>query len=111
MIDIKTHVENGIHRILVKGDVDASSSIQLDDALKTALNDEGPILVDLRGLNYISSAGLGVFVSYLEDIRNRPSKFVIFGLNPAVTEIFGLLGLPELLPVVPTEKDALEALK
>ena len=69
MVDIKTVKENDICKILVVGEVDASSSIELDNAIKAAFESEKKIIVDLSGLDYISSAGLGVFVSHLEDIR------------------------------------------
>ncbi|MEL7006626.1 MAG: STAS domain-containing protein [Bacteroidota bacterium] len=47
--------------------MDASSSIHLDNALQAAMESSKSIVVDLSKLEYISSAGLGVFISYIEE--------------------------------------------
>ena len=109
MVDIKTVKENDICKILVVGEVDASSSIELDNAIKAAFENEKKIIVDLSGLDYISSAGLGVFVSHLEDIRGG-IDLVLFGLNESVLQVFELLGLPQLLTIAGTEQEALDKL-
>ena len=45
---------------------------------------------------YISSAGLGVFVSYLEDLKNRDGKFVLSHMKESVRDVFTILGLDKL---------------
>ncbi|MDH5597694.1 MAG: STAS domain-containing protein, partial [Cyclobacteriaceae bacterium] len=62
MVEIKKLQENDIEIIEVIGEVDASSSIKLDNAIKESI-DAGytKIIVDCSNLEYISSAGLGVF--------------------------------------------------
>jgi anti-sigma B factor antagonist len=87
----------------VVGDVDASSSIQLDNALGQALEDnQTKILVDCSKLNYISSAGLGVFMSYIQDFENKNIKLVLCNLNEKVIGVFRILGLDQLLKIVDT---------
>ena len=110
MVDINTVKENDICKIFVVGEVDASSSIELDNAIKSAFENEKKIIVDLSGLDYISSAGLGVFVSHLEDIRSG-IDLILYGLNESVLQVFELLGLPQLLTIVNTEEEALDKLK
>jgi len=110
MVDIKTSKENGIFLIEVNGEVDASSSIQLDNTIKSAFESEQKIMVDLARLEYISSAGLGVFVSHLEEIHAKNIELVLFGLSEAVYQVFNLLGLPQLLKIVPTKEEAINAL-
>lgn len=110
MVDIKTSKENDLYLMQVYGEVDASSSIQLDDAFKAALSVEKRIMVDLSGLEYISSAGLGVFVSQLEEIKTKEVKLVLFGLSESVTQIFNLLGLQELLDISDTKEGAIDKL-
>ncbi len=110
MVDISTSKEGEKFLMEVKGEVDASSSIQLDDAFKSALSTEKKIMVDLSGLEYISSAGLGVFVSHLEEIKAQNVHLVLFGLSESVQQIFSLLGLPELLEIVEGKEEAMKTL-
>lgn len=110
MVDIQTSKIDEKFLIQVTGEVDASSSIQLDDAFKSALSTEKKIMVDLSGLEYISSAGLGVFVSHLEEIKSENVELVLFGLSESVQQIFDLLGLHELLVIVEGKEDAIKKL-
>lgn len=106
MVEIRTTKVNDICKIVVVGEVDASSSIELDNAIKSAFETEQKILVDLSGLKYISSAGLGVFVSHLEDMQSG-IDLVLFGLSKSVLQVFELLGLPQLIRITNTEEEAM----
>lgn len=107
MIDIKTIKEGEILMMNIVGDVDASSSIELDTALQVAIDSkEGRILVDCTNLNYISSAGLGVFMSYIQDIKVNDIRMVICGLNEKVYNVFEILGLHQLLTIRTTIEEA-----
>jgi anti-sigma B factor antagonist len=112
MINITTTIEEAHHIIMVEGDVDASSSIHLDEALTELANDDAVkfILVDGTQLNYISSAGLGVFMSYIDDFKKNDIKMVIYGLNEKVLNVFQILGLDQLMTIVSDKKEAKEKL-
>ena len=112
MIEIKSSKEEGIMLIEVIGEVDASSSIHLDNALNAALNNgEKKLMVNLEGLAYISSAGLGVFISHLEEFEGEGIQMILFGLIEAVKEVFQILGLEKLLVMTDTKEEAIAAFK
>ncbi|WP_154852229.1 STAS domain-containing protein [Cyclobacterium xiamenense] len=97
--------------IELNGEVDASNSVELDEVIQQALSeDSNKILVDGRKLEYISSAGLGVFMSYLEDFQEKNVSFVIFGLNEKVLNVFHILGLDQLIRIRQTQEEAEQAL-
>ncbi|HLW20111.1 MAG TPA: STAS domain-containing protein [Cyclobacteriaceae bacterium] len=106
----KTKVDQ--HIILtLDGEVDASNSVELDMAIQQLLADRvSKILIDGSSLEYISSAGLGVFMSYLEDFEKTGVRFVIYGLNTKVKNVFHILGLDQLLAIKDSEQGALEVL-
>lgn len=107
MINIESKTEEGICELMVGGEVDASSSIHLDNALSEALSDHKKIIINLTGLEYISSAGLGVFMSYLQQIENESIRLVVFGMKEKVQEVFQILGLDQLLNITDTRASAL----
>jgi anti-sigma B factor antagonist len=108
MVQIDTLKEDDITLLNINGDIDASSSIQLDESLGAVVDNGAPkILIDCGGLNYISSAGLGVFMSYIEDINTKNLKMALFGLNDKVMNVFEILGLDQLLTIVKTKKEAI----
>ncbi len=99
MIEISNTEEDNVQILKVIGDVDASSSIHLDSALAEAIEKNKNIIVDLGQLNYISSAGLGVFMSYLKELDANSLKLVLSGLNEKVFHVFEILGLDQLLTI------------
>lgn len=107
MVHIKRLQDDGADIISIIGEIDASSSIELDLAIAKSVG-EGfkKILVDCSALEYISSAGLGVFMSYIEEMRDKKIPFVLFGLKPKVANTFQILGLLDLLYVRETKQEA-----
>lgn len=100
MIDISNKTEEDFLIIKLEGEVDASSSIHLDKALRKAIEQNfKKILVDCNNLNYISSAGLGVFMSYIQDFQSQNINLVLFGLSEKVRNVFEILGLDQLLKI------------
>ncbi|MCE7056634.1 STAS domain-containing protein [Algoriphagus sp. AGSA1] len=108
MLTIDTQKENGHDILLLSGEVDASNSVILDEAITKLVTDGSKaILVDASGLDYISSAGLGVFMSYLEDFQEKGIKLKIHSLSERVFEVFKILGLDQLMHIYPDKKSAL----
>ncbi len=100
MIHIKRLQEDGVDVLVLIGEIDASSSIELDLAIAKSVGEGySRILVDCSALEYISSAGLGVFMSYIEEFKDRNIRMVLFGMNEKVANTFEILGLNELLKI------------
>lgn len=99
--------ENEFYIIAIEGDLDASSSIQLDQAIQEALSkNETKLIVDCSQLEYISSAGLGVFMSYIQDFQTNNISLVLCHLSEKVFNVFQILGLDELIKIVSTKEEA-----
>ena len=108
MVTINTNSEAEIFVIHIDGEIDASSSIQLDEVMSSSVSgNHAKIIVDGEQLSYISSAGLGVFMSYLEDIKSHNIQLAIFGLNEKVKNVFEILGLDQLLNIVDKKEEAI----
>jgi len=98
-----------IYEIVIDGDLDASSCIALDKAISDAVDKgEKKILIDCTQLNYISSAGLGVFMSYLQDFENNKIKMVLYNLSDKVRNVFEILGLDTLVNIQSSKDEAIK---
>ncbi|BDD00033.1 STAS domain-containing protein [Persicobacter psychrovividus] len=107
MVEIRKSQEDDKYIIEVIGEVDASSSIHLDTAIEDAFaENKKKVMVDLSRLTYISSAGLGVFMSYLQTINSEDIGFVLYGPDPKVKGTFSILGLDQLITIVDNQKQA-----
>ena len=68
------------------------------------------ILVDCKQLQYISSAGLGVFISDMEEFEQNKGSFVFFDMSEQVYAVFELLGLHQIFRIVENELEAIKHL-
>ena len=93
----------------LKGELDAHTSSHLEDVLKKLIEQERhKIIVNCCNLDYIASAGLGVFMAYIEDVRNLDGDIKLTNMNDKVYDVFDLLGFPTLYDILEDEEDALE---
>ncbi|MBK5279723.1 MAG: STAS domain-containing protein [Bacteroidia bacterium] len=107
MVHIKRLQESGNDIIAIIGEIDASSSIELDLTIAKSVGDGfAKILVDCTALEYISSAGLGVFMSYIEEFQEKEIRMVLFGLKEKVANTFVILGLADLLHICSSKEEA-----
>lgn len=91
----------------LRGELDAHTASELEAAIqKCQVEDRYRIIVNGQDLQYISSAGLGVFMAYIEEIREKSGDIKIAALQPKVFNVFDLLGFPMLFDVVETEEEA-----
>ena len=108
MLQLERKKEENKDILRLIGEVDASNSILLDQSMQEILEQGATVLlIDGTELVYISSAGLGVFMSYLDDFSEQGIRFVIFGLNEQVSEVFKILGLDRLIQLVSDKSTAI----
>lgn len=99
---------NGAIQILdLQGELDAHTAAELEAAIQKCQKDNRVhILINGANLMYISSAGLGVFMAYIEEVRESGGDIKIAALQPKVYNVFDLLGFPMLFDIVETEEGA-----
>ncbi|QQS31183.1 MAG: STAS domain-containing protein [Sphingobacteriales bacterium] len=104
---VKNPIAEGMLKLSIAGDLDAGSSMEVDRAFSEALqNRQFNILIDCKLLEYISSAGLGVFISHKDDFEDNKGSFIFFDMNEKVYNVFELLGLHNIFKIVSNEQDA-----
>lgn len=93
----------------VNGFLDAHTAPKFEKSMQEEV-DAGRyrLIVDCSGLTYISSAGLGVFMSFVEDVREKGGDIKICGLTDEVYSVFDILGFPALFDIVPGRQAAID---
>ena len=93
----------------LKGYLDAHTAPKLEEAFQNLLgNSRFNIVVNCRDLSYISSAGLGVFMAFIEDVRDNKGDIKLTNMSPKVYNVFDLLGFPLLYEILSDEQDAVK---
>lgn len=100
---------NQISIIRVGGYIDTTTSSELERALEALLKQKRfNIVVDLGNVDYISSAGWGIFISEIKSIRENNGDLKLVRMIPDVYEIFELLEFHHILDVYESLEEALE---
>jgi len=88
--------------LAVKGFIDTTTAPEFERKFLSVLGDKKfKLVVDLKDVNYISSAGWGIFISEIKRIRGQKGDLVLVGMNPEVTEVFELLEFNTILKSFP----------
>ena len=105
-MEIKEKITNDYISLFPIGELDANSSIGLDERIAELIeNKQYKIHVDLIDVTYISSAGLGVFISHLDILKSNNGKLVLSHLNDSVRDVFNLLGLDQLVTIAKKDEE------
>ena len=106
-VQVSKNGEVGIVRI--SGKLDTQSFPEAQSQL-TRLVEEGTrkILVDLKGLVYISSAGLRVLLSTAKLLESNGGEIRICSLNDFVEEVFEISGFSTIFQVFGSEAEAMD---
>ena len=78
--------------------------------VETAVRDKAAMVLDLSGVDYVSSAGLRCFVIASRRMKAEKGRIVVADLQPMVAEIFEISHFNALMDVHRTVPDALEAI-
>ena len=93
----------------LRGYLDAHTAPNLEEAFQKLLKESKfNILVNCKDLAYISSAGLGVFMAFIEDVRTGGGDIKMSNMSPKVFNIFDLLGFPMLYEIFSDEHEAVK---
>jgi anti-sigma B factor antagonist len=91
----------------LSGLIDSGTSQQLEDKFDELIADKNVrMVVDLKDVDYISSAGWGIFVGEIKGVRERNGDIKLAGMSPGVREVFDLLEFNTLLQPYDSKDDA-----
>jgi len=101
--------------IQVEGRIDHKTAKDFENALKPYLDacvagEYQKILVDLGGVDFMTSAGLRVLMIVSKTCDKQRGEIVVAALQPIIEEIFKITRFDLVLKTFPTVKSALEAL-
>ncbi|MCZ7646489.1 MAG: STAS domain-containing protein [Planctomycetota bacterium] len=101
--------EAALSLIRAKGEIDHHTFETLDDELHRLIDDGVlRILLDLGGVTYVSSAGIGALVGAMSEVENGGGALVLYGIQKDVLAVFQTMGFTELFKIAPSHAAALD---
>ncbi len=89
------------------GRVDGSNSADFHESLLAALSDDDSrVILDMGGIDYISSAGLRVLLLLAQHLSGSSTPFAVCSLAASVDEVFRISGFNQIITVFGTLDEA-----
>jgi len=81
---------------------------KLNAALNALLQkDQKRVVLDITGLDYVDSSGVGMLVSCLSNVKKAGGEMKVVGANSRIMRIFSMTGIDGLMPMFPTVAEAI----
>lgn len=109
MIEIAETTERGATIIAPNGKIDTLTAKAFEAEMKKHIEGgSGALLVDMSGVDYVSSFGLRSLLIAAKQLAPAGRKYVLFGLHPHVNEVLRVSGFLKIISVVATREQALD---
>lgn len=95
---IEKHRQGAELTVMIEGRLDTVSAPDLDAVVKNELLGVDTFILDLKKLQYTSSAGLRVIL-IAQKTMNKQGKLILKNVSEAVMEVFEMTGLSDLLTI------------
>ncbi len=106
-ISLSESEQNKVSEVRIDGVIDTTTASELEKVIESLLKRQRYLIVlDLAGVDYISSAGWGIFISRIKDVRNNRGDIKLANMIPNVYEIYELLEFDKVLRSYPTVNKA-----
>ena len=110
-MQIDTSVQDGVTVTKISGRMDATTVSQFNDECQRLIQSgTGRIIVDLGGLEYISSAGLRGILTMGKACKSAGITLAFCSMQSMVADMFKLSGFTSILNVHPGLPEALAAM-
>ena len=98
MLNISKKSEDSKLYVAVEGRLDTTTAPELEESLKDELDNVSELILDLKDLDYISSAGLRVQIACQKKMMKQ-GKMTVTNPNDVISEIFEVTGFSDILTI------------
>lgn len=90
-VTITDEPKNG-KRISLAGSLDTDTAPQLETRIDESIDSSVTTLIlDMKDLEFLSSAGLGIIFMTMKELKNRQGKIMLINLQPQVQRVFEII--------------------
>ncbi len=111
-IKVNTRVLNEkAQAVEVQGEIDVYTSPRVKETINELI-EKGhyQLVINLEGVRYIDSTGLGVLIGALKKVREHNGRILLVCTNPQIKKIFNITGLVKIFEIFKDEDEALQIL-
>ena len=96
----------------IQGEIDVYTSPKVKEIITELIEKESfNLIINLEGVRYIDSTGLGVLIGALKKVREKEGCINLVCNNPQIKKIFNITGLVKIFGIFKNEEEALKSMK
>lgn len=106
-------IKDNVLKIQLQGDlIGENSGLELVDFVNDKINDLIILCaIDLSGVRYMNSSGIGVLITLLTKFRNKGGEVVLINPSDQIKKLLIITKLNSIFSIVDDEEQAINALK
>ena len=110
-MEVKEERYGNVNVISVEGNLKGGQSvISLHSSIKSCLeNDFNKIVIDLKGVEWMGSVGIGILICCLTAVKNAGGELRLSGLNEKVKRLLQITNLEKIFDIYPNAKNAVDS--
>ncbi len=109
-LEISASRDHGTQVLRLRGEIDLENSPQLRERLLDIVQQQPPrMIVDLTGVSYMDSSGVGTLVELKRNLERSGGRLVLVGLQPRVRSVFEITQLDKFFVIAASLAEARKA--
>jgi anti-sigma B factor antagonist len=108
-MNVRECMVNGVTVLEIEGRIDSVTAPDFEAQLSASLNTAQRLVIDLKELLYISSAGFRVLYRAVTQAKQQNGKLVLCGLSATVSELFAIAGFNRLFTITASREEGVSA--
>ena len=106
---IRSKITGNVAVLYPRGHLDAHNVARFEKEIVKLIRESNfRIVINGKELNYITSAGMGIIMGYIDEVREKNGDIKLCNMNQRVYETFDLVGFTRIYDFVNDEQAAIE---
>jgi anti-sigma B factor antagonist len=94
---------------LNEDNLDASNAREFRDAMQLMMRERTRVVLDMTGVRFVDSSGLGALISCLRLLNNREGDFKLCAMSKSVRALFELMRMDRVFNIHSTREEAVSS--
>lgn len=100
MLNIVKKQEGDVLNVKMEGRLDTNTAPEFQREVEPLLDGISELALDFEKVDYISSAGLRVLLTFEQELEEQNKKMVLCHVNDIIRDVFDVTGFLEILTIV-----------
>ena len=109
-MNVEIRKEGSTSVAVITGEIDGRTAPQAQTELLPIIEDSGKLLMDMKGVTFLSSAGLRMLLLLYRQATSRAGKVALVGLSEDIKDTMSMTGFLSFFIIADSLEEGIEAL-